>query len=150
MSEKTEHWRVHKVGGRTLIMVGSVVIAEMAQAAPESDATRIVACVNACAGIDTAFLTAWVYGVANGTDGCPWHDRIDAMLTELYSVKQQRDELLGMLGVARHWHGPTGRLACENSLNSAYAHPLWPNKHNGSKLPLWDAIDASIAKAGVQ
>ena len=56
MSEKTEHWLVRKVDGRTLITVGSIVIAEMAQAAHEEDATRIAACVNKGTGFTTKKL----------------------------------------------------------------------------------------------
>ena len=59
----------------------------------EHDYNRARACVNACAGIDTAFLIAWAHGVQQN-DGKPWADRIDENLSEIHAIKQQRDELL--------------------------------------------------------
>ncbi len=62
----------------------------------EHDYNRARACVNACTGIDTAFLIAWAHGVQQN-DGKPWADRIDENLSEIHAIKQQRDELLDAL-----------------------------------------------------
>jgi len=62
----------------------------------EHDYNRARACVNACAGIDTAFLIAWAHGVQQN-DGKPWADRIDETLSEIHAIKKQRDELLAAL-----------------------------------------------------
>lgn len=52
----------------------------------EEKARRIAACVNACAGVDTATLVAMANGEMNGSE-----------IWELAKVKQQRDELLAAL-----------------------------------------------------
>lgn len=61
-------------------------IAYLAGPTAEENCSRIVACVNACAGVDTETLVAMANGEMNGSE-----------IWELAKVKKQRDELLDTL-----------------------------------------------------
>ena len=52
-----------------------------------AEAYREKLCMEACEGIDNAFLVAWNHG-AKTNGGKPWSDRIDEMLSELFALKQ--------------------------------------------------------------
>jgi hypothetical protein len=49
-------------------------------------------CLEACEGIDNAFLVAWNYA-AKTNGGNSWSDRIDEMLSELFIFNKRCDEL---------------------------------------------------------
>lgn len=86
--EQSERWRIHiDSTGTTYLMVGSEIVGEMLGHSDQKDcdARRIVACVNACAGI------------ANPEIKIPQlqHALIDAV-EQLQVAEQQREDLI-------HW-----------------------------------------------
>lgn len=79
----------------------------------EANAHRIVACVNACAGINTEKLTRWVDPI-EGTKGAPhgtWAQQLFDTWEALDAAIQQRDELLSACHDALNNLPPDGDCA---------------------------------------
>jgi hypothetical protein len=88
---------------------------ELSKTELNANAQRIVSCVNACAGIDTAFLIAWAHGVKQN-NGKPWDQRLDENLSEIQRLKQQlaetRARAVAMLDLLDdiHQHGLSNKI----------------------------------------
>ena len=86
-------------------LIARVILRDVSINAQKANARRIVACVNACAGLSTEELES--YQAKNLTDGLM-----------LIAVKQERDDLLAALeGVAAFWDS----ITTEDRLNDLHA-----------------------------
>lgn len=137
MSKHTpEPWFYHRQGFSTVYIearIGGGMLQEIAACGPCQDGTeqqdenarRIVACVNACAGVDTDLLEA-------GELSKPTM----LVIQENKDLKHRCDELLAALEIA------------SASLNDAATKMKWSDIPTAQEiLRNADAIDAAIAKA---
>lgn len=131
--ELCERWRIHiDSTGTTYLMVGSEIVGEMHghRDQKERDASRIVLCVNACAGIDTEILER--------------HQSVPSSLVKAFAMaEQQRDEMLAAMKLALDCiTNAKAPLSAAAILREAISNAMWQanqpiccNQQNGDGQP---------------
>lgn len=102
-TEKTgilHEWQPYFDGKMAIKTLTKEKAAELKQQQRAEDRiVRAALCVGACKGIDSTFLRAWNHAVKTN-NGTPWDRRIDAMLSQIQALKNERDDLGSKLAIS--------------------------------------------------
>lgn len=132
MKHTPEPWEVWNHDGDWTIEARSIISGFMVDIAnlsfSEQDARRIVACVNACAGISNEVLEAPDYSVKAEFDS------LDAQIQGRVKAETQRDELLAVLKLFADLEKKTGEVwinpkLCNDAFVSASSN-AWATLHD--------------------
>lgn len=142
MKHTSEPWRVEDDGTFVEVMAGEkTVLPAIRKVEAAADFRRIVACVNACAGISDEALKSWMnppdggFGHPHG----PWPAHIISLQRAAETLKQQRDGLRAALKDTR---------ACLEAANNTPNGPIIDTIWCGPAETLFDFIDAELEKVG--